>query len=372
MLHDFLSANRAELIGRCASKLELRRAPEGGRTSLEHGIPPFLDQLIRALRVERSADAAQRLALRAERGVTATQHGLELLEHGYSVDQVVHDYGDLCQAVTDLAFERAVQIEIDEFRTLNRCLDDAIADAVREFSRRRDTLREERGARSLNERLGSFAHELRNHVHTATLALTALKAGGIGLAGATGAVLDRSLIGLRTLIDRLLVEVRTSAGTSPRLERLSLAGLMAEVHNAAALEAQARGCELSVARVERDLAVQADRELLLCALGNLLQNAFKFTAPRTRVSLTGRAEGGRVLIEVADQCGGLPRGQAQRLFIPFVQSASDRSGVGLGLAIARRSVEASGGRLSVRDVPGKGCVFTIELPRRSLSEPSVR
>ena len=372
MLHDFLSANRAELIERCGAKLALRRAPEAGRGALEHGIPPFLDQLIRALRMERSPDAAQSRTLRAELGVTATQHGLELLEHGYSVDQVVHDYGDLCQAVTDLAFERAVQIDIDEFRTLNRCLDDAIADAVSEFSRRRDTLREESGARSLNERLGSLAHELRNHVHTATLALTALKAGGVGLGGAIGAVLDRSLIGLRTLIDRSLVEVRTSAGTPPRLERLSLGGLLTEVHNAAALEAQARGCEFSVARVERDLAVQADRELLLCALGNLLQNAFKFTAPRTRVSLTGRADGGRVLIEVADQCGGLPPGRAQRLFIPFVQSASDRSGVGLGLAIARRSVETSGGRLSVRDLPGKGCIFTIELPRRSLSGPSVR
>jgi signal transduction histidine kinase len=371
VLHEFLNANRAELIARCGAKVAARRPLEADGDTLEHGVPPFLDQLIRTLRAERSADAGQGGNVSAELGVTATRHGLELLEHGYNVDQVVHDYGDLCQAITDLAFERAVPVAIDEFRTLNRCLDNAIAGAVTEFSRERDALREEKGARTLNERLGALAHELRNHVHTATLALSALKAGGMGLAGATGAVLDRSLIGLRTLVDRSLVEVRASVGASPTLQRLSLAGLLAVARAAAVLEAQARGCELGVARVERSLAVDADRELLLCALGNLLQNAFKFTAPRSKVSLAGRAEGERVLIEVADQCGGLPPGKAQRLFTPFVQTGGDRSGLGLGLAIARRSVEASGGRLSVRDLPGKGCVFTIDLPRRSLGEPSV-
>jgi signal transduction histidine kinase len=372
MLDEFLTANRTELIARCRFKSAQRPLPRPGGAEMEHGVPPFLEQLIGTLRTERASDLVQVREVSAALGATATRHGLELLEHGYSVEQVVHDYGDLCQAITDLAHERAVTLSIHEFRTLNRCLDNAIAGAVTSFSHRRDTLREEKGTRTLNERLGALAHELRNHVHTATLALTALKAGGIGLVGATGAVLDRSLIGLRTLIDRSLVEVRASAGAPLHLQRLSLAVLLAEARSSAALEAQARGCELAVPRVDRYLAVDADRELLLCALGNLLQNAFKFTAPRTQVSLTGHAEGERVLIEVADRCGGLPPGKAQRLFTPFVQSGSDRSGLGLGLAIARRSVEASGGRLSVRDLPGKGCVFTIELPRRSLSEPSVR
>lgn len=54
------------------------------------------------------------------------------------------------------------------------------------------------------------------------------------------------------------------------------------------------------------------------------------------------------------------------MFQPFIQSGEDRSGLGLGLTIARRSVEVDGGRLEVRDVPGTGCVFTIDLPRRAL------
>jgi signal transduction histidine kinase len=54
------------------------------------------------------------------------------------------------------------------------------------------------------------------------------------------------------------------------------------------------------------------------------------------------------------------------MFRPFTQSGTDRSGLGLGLSIARRGVEADGGMLTVRDIPGIGCVFTIELPRRAL------
>ena len=72
-------------------------------------------------------------------GASATAHGKQLLELGYTVDQVVHDYGDICQAITDLAVERDAPFSVNEFRTLNRCLDNAIADAVTEFSARRDT-----------------------------------------------------------------------------------------------------------------------------------------------------------------------------------------------------------------------------------------
>ena len=111
------------------------------------------------------------------------------------------------------------------------------------------------------------------------------------------------------------------------------------------------------------LFVRANRELLLAALANLLQNAFKFTRANSEVTLNAYAFGEHVLIEVKDHCGGLPPGSAEKLFSPFTQRSNDRSGLGLGLSIARQSVEADGGTLSVRDVPGAGCVFTISLPR---------
>ena len=373
MLHEFLAANRADLIDRCRLKVAKRRAPKPTDAQLEHGIPHFLDQLVKTLRVERSAEPLQSRkvsgpaggdgSISSEIGSTAAQHGHELLLHGLTVDQVVHDYGDLCQAITDLAFERNAPFEVDEFRTLNRCVDNAIADSVTEFSYQRDLLMADGGAQALNERLGFLAHELRNLIQSATLAVAAIKAGNVGLAGATGAVLDRSLTGLRDLVDRSLADVRVTAGMPARHETIDLAGFIAEVRISASLEAQARGCGLEVSSVDPTLAIVGDRELLFSAVSNLLQNAFKFTEQHTGVLLRAVASADRVRIEVQDQCGGLGAGVAEQMFVPFAQSGTDRSGLGLGLAICRRSVEVNRGVLSVRDLPGSGCVFTIDLPR---------
>ena len=380
MLHEFLAVNQSRLIERCSLKVVQRLAPKLSAAGLEHGIPLFLEQLIKTLQVEQTPEpmASRKVSgpagggkpVLSEIGATASQHGRELLQHGFTVDQVVHVYGDLCQAITDLAFEQGAPFQIDEFRTLNRCLDNAIADAVTEFSYQHDSLIAGKTAQALNERLGFLAHELRNLIHTAKLAVTAIKAGNVGLAGATGAVLDRSLIGLGNLIDRSLADVRVSTGIPARHQLIPLADFIAEVRIAASLEAQARGCGFTVSVVDAALAVDADRDLLSSAVGNLLQNAFKFTTRGTEVSLHAYAAADRILIDVEDHCGGLPPGDSEKMFLPFTQGSADKSGLGLGLSICRRSVEANTGTLGVRDVPGSGCIFTIALPRHLLSDPS--
>ncbi|MFN2632316.1 MAG: sensor histidine kinase [Thermoanaerobaculia bacterium] len=95
--------------------------------------------------------------------------------------------------------------------------------------------------------------------------------------------------------------------------------------------------------VDPRLAVNADRHVLFSAVGNLVQNAFKFTRPGTEVTLTVHAVGERVRIEVADHCGGLSPGDSEKLFVPFAQGASDKTGLGLGLSIAREGVQAKRG-----------------------------
>lgn len=216
-----------------------------------------------------------------------------------------------------------------------------------------------------NQRLGFFAHELRNHLNSATLALTAIKTGSVGLTGATGAVVDRSLIALRRLIDRSLSEARTTAGMPVRHRLFSLAEFIAEVQLSASLEAEVNRCKLTISHVDSQLALDADRELLLSAVGNLLQNAFKFTHVGSEVTLQVYAVAERILIEVEDKCGGLPPGDIETMFRPFTQSGGNKTGLGLGLglSISRRSVEANEGTLTVRDIPASGCVFTIDLPR---------
>jgi signal transduction histidine kinase len=375
LLHEFLTANRADLIERCRRKVAKRVTPAGGTVDLDHGVPRFLDQLINTLQVEQTSEPLRSRKISGPSGggpgaseiaVTAALHGRELSERGFTVDQVVHDYGDLCQAITDLANERSLQIDNDEFRTLNRCLDNGIADAVTEYVFQRDSVLENKSVKALNEQLGFLAHELRNLVHTATLAVFAIKAGNVGTNGATGALLDRSLIGMRNLIDRSLAGVRLTAGMPSRAQLISLADFIADVKVSASLEAQTRGCKFIVGDVGRDLALDVDREILLSAVGNLLQNAFKFTRSHSEVTLNAYAAADRIRIDVEDHCGGLSPRAAEEMFMSFKQNGEDRSGLGLGLAICRRSVEANNGTLAVRDVPGSGCVFTIELPRHLL------
>ncbi len=368
MLHEFLEANRAELIERCRGKVARRPTPHAQPAEVLHGIPLFLGQLIEILRLE-SAGAGENSTRKGARHVPselatgAARHGHELLRDGYAVDEVVYAYGDLCQAITELAIEKGATVSGEEFHSLNRCIDDAIADAVTEFGFQRDRLIAEISTRAMSERLGFLAHELRNSLNTAMLSFAAIKTGSVALNGSTSAVLDRSLVGLRDLIDRALADVRLTAGLPAPLDYVALDRFVAEVQVAASLEAKNRGCELIVLPVAEGIAVMADRPMLCSAVSNLLQNAFKFTRSHTHVVLRISATLDHVRIDVEDQCGGLAEGKADAMFKAFKQYDLDRTGLGLGLSIARHAVESSGGTIGVRDVPGVGCVFTIELPR---------
>lgn len=379
-MHEFLTSNRDELIARCRAKVALRSPPGLLEKELANGVTIFLGQLIKTLKLEESAHPMRSRHVSgpsgggnptlSEIGESATLHGKELMQHGFTVDEVVHDYGDLCQAISDLAVETGAAMGVDEFRTLNRCLDNAIASAVTEFGYQRDFVVADKQSIALNERLGFFAHELRNQLCTATLALSVIKEGNVGLNGATGGVLDRALVGLSNLIDRSLAEVRMTAGMSVMRSPLSLAGFISEIKLSAGLEAQLKDCVFTVSEVDPLLAIDVDRDLLLSAVGNLLQNAFKFSRPQTEVTLNAYAVADRILIDVEDGCGGLPPGNAEKMFLPFTQSSDDKSGLGLGLSIAKRSVEANEGVLRVRNIPGLGCAFTIDLPRYLLSAES--
>jgi signal transduction histidine kinase len=369
VLHDFLKTNRAILIDQCRAMVASRSEPKIGDRELAHGIPIFLDQLIETLTIEQiSGPLEGRIAQEGPRssvseiGSMAALHGRDLLEHGFTLDQVVRDYGDVCQAVTSLAYKTGTCIDVDEFRTFNRCLDNAIAGAVTEYAFQQAAATTEEGFQAMNLRLGPLAHELRNFLHIATYAVKAIKAGNVGMTGATGGVLDRSLLGMRNLIDRSLAEVRVTAGLPPRFKSVRVADFIGEIAAASSLDPLARECRFTVDTVDQDLEVSADPDMLAAAVGNLLQNAFKFTKRHSEVHLHTRLSGDRILIEVEDHCGGLPAGAPNKLLLPFVQSGEDRSGLGLGLDICRRSVEANNGVLRIRDVPGSGCIFTIDLP----------
>lgn len=354
MLSEFIEIHREEIITRCRAKVASRSIPPPTPTEIEHGVPLFLDQLVDTLRSSGK--------LTTEISKSAVLHGHELLLRGFTVSQVVHDYGDVCQSVTDLAMEMDAPISTDDFRTLNRCLDDAIAGAVTEFGRRRNKSTLDGEVARGTERLGFLAHELRNLLNTALMAFEVLKTGDVGVAGSTGKVLHRSLVGARDLIARSLAEVRLTQGVENR-ERLLVNEFIDELALAAKMEADVRHITLRVLPVESGLSIHADRQVLAAVIINLLQNAFKFTRPDTSVTLRVGASEERIFIEVEDECGGLATQNPEQLFRPFEQRSANRSGLGLGLAFGRWGAQANNGRLYARNVPNKGCIFTVDLPR---------
>ena len=212
MLHEFLTSNRTELIARCRNKVARRLSPTEIPLALDHGVPLFLQQVVETLRQEQQEPPDPTVEpgpspAPTEIGRAATVHGAELLRLGYTVDQVVHDYGDVCQTVTELAGEHNARISTDEFRTLNRCLDSAIADAVTSFGRAHQILLDDQ-AETLEQRLRYYSMEHRRLVDIALQSYAVIKTGRIGATGATGTVLFQTLEELRSLADRTLPEIR--------------------------------------------------------------------------------------------------------------------------------------------------------------------
>jgi len=353
MLYEFIDLNRDVIISRTGDRVRSRSWPSVAPGEVEHGVPLFLTQLSETLRLERTPAPFPSDAI----GAAATRHGGALLRSGFTVSQVVHDYGDICQTITALAVEQRAPISVEEFHTLNRCLDTAIAEAVTEHAR---VTAAARSAEEI-ERLGRAAHELRDNLNTAMLAFHTVKRGAVAINGSTGAVLGRSLMSLREIVDRAMSEVRLEAGRQKRT-RLPVAAFIDEIAATGMLHSEYRHIRFSVAAVDPQLSIDADPQLLASAVMNLVHNAFKNTPSGGHVVLRARADEGQLLIEIEDECGGIPPSKGD-LFQAFGdRRGSDRSGLGLGLSIARRAVRAHAGEIRIRNIPGKGCVFIIEVP----------
>jgi hypothetical protein len=183
LLHEFITEHRSEIITRCNKRLHARSASRP-MEPLAKGVPLFLDQIAEALRL--------RLGPTPIMAETATIHGADLLRRGFTVAEVIHDYGDVCQTVTELAVEEHAQITALEFKTFNLCLDDSIAQAVTEHGRLRE------GAHT--DRRSHAAQALGHCLDAAILAYDLLRSGQVGIGGSTGAVLGRSLTELRALV----------------------------------------------------------------------------------------------------------------------------------------------------------------------------
>jgi len=354
MLYQFLAENREKILALTVKKTDEVSQDKPTTEKSERGLPQFYDHLRGEL--ERESKGLPKVPDKEEGPDTTERHGKELKRLGYSLSQVVQGYAVLSRAITETAKAAKTPISGDEFKTMNRALDLAVSEAVAGFAKRVG------GEEDCAQKMGFLTHELRNALTAAIVAHTMIKGGLVGSGDNTNALLERNLNRMREILDRSFAQIRMQNGKDVDQCPVLLADIADEVEATAGEEARARGMTLEV-EVGSELKVLADSHYLISALSNLVQNAIKYSKKGGTIRVRSRETEREAVLEVEDQCGGLPDGKTEDLFRPFTQRSADRTGLGLGLTISRQAVVLNGGTLTARDLPGKGCIFTLTLPK---------
>jgi signal transduction histidine kinase len=348
-LAELLAAKRSAILAEWQDQVTGSLHPEAmPHPQLLDHLPAFLDEIAEALREREGPDSSR----------IAADHGGQRLGLGFSLDGVVREYGVLRGAILAVARAESVSVSEQELAVLFDCTITGIAEAVSEYQRQRDAELQ----RHMNEHFAFIAHELRNPLGSSLSALGMLeRSGRLDASERFAQVLTRGLTRMHELIDSTLRSAQLANGIQLQLEPIKLSTLLEDVDLASAASAEEREVVLTF-DVDQDISITVDKRLVLSALTNLVRNAVKFSHEHGNVAVRARGGNERVSFEVEDSCGGLPPGAVQRVFAPFAQLGADRSGFGLGLAIAKQAADVHQGVIRVQDLPGKGCIFVLELP----------
>jgi signal transduction histidine kinase len=356
VLHQVLSAKRDEVMLRWNALVQGKLAPEAmPPLELANEIPKFVTEIIAALRVDSGLSS---FGPSPEVSMTAAGHGAQRLRLGFSIDSVVREYGFLREAIVATATDSGVQPTLRETQIVFDAIITGIADAVTEYSRQRDA----QLSRQANEHFAFIAHELRDPLSSATAAFLFMKLSGLlPVENRSVAAIEHGLQRTKELIDQTLQIARVASGIELRRQSTTLSHLLGDVELGAISEAESKGVAIK-STIEKDDQVSIDIRLVRSALSNLLRNAVKYTTAGSVVELRGQVTNGRLVIEVEDCCGGLDPGKVEEAFAPFIRLDNRQTGFGLGLAIAKQAVDAHGGNIRVQNLPGKGCIFVLEIP----------
>ena len=220
-----------------------------------------------------------------------------------------------------------------------------------------------------DEFLATLAHELRNPLAPMVNAMTLLEAPGVDSSMITRAhgMIRRQLMQLVRLVDDLLDVSRITSGKLVvRKQTVELAQVVQNAVDTARPLLEARKQALTVELPREAVMLQADAVRLSQVFSNLLNNAAKYSDPGGRVTLAAAAENGTVRVRVADEGVGIAPEALASIFEMFTQgetSTTPQSGLGVGLALARRLVELHGGTIVAESRgAGEGSVFTVTLP----------
>jgi signal transduction histidine kinase len=328
----------------------MRQASPSHNDVSSDGIHILVDEIINALKRPAGIDASSTLPGKTE---AAAKLGADRQQRAFPIGELALHIGSISDSVGELGARHAMKFSAHEYRVFNQCIDSITSTAVEQFSHQdHDTLEHE-----AIERVGFLAHELRNSLGTARMSFALLRSGQVGLGSRTADIHERALTRLEQLVEQTLLDARLRARVAQRHVSVNVENLLNEVAVAIPPE---RDVDVTV-DAKPDLEVVTDERLLISAVSNLVQNAVKFSHDAGRVVVRAKRHENAILIEVEDECGGLPPGKTEKLFEPHVQAGANRRGFGLGLAITRQAVERIGGKIFVRNLPNKGCVFAITL-----------
>jgi signal transduction histidine kinase len=354
-LSSLLAERRAEILERWTQRIRREHTDKDlSRGELWDHLPLFFDGVLATLRAEEYPGEGAA----ASNGDTAsTAHGTQRLRVGFDLTEVIREYEILTECILEEVQAVGGSISIGQLRRVLRLVNAGRAEAVVAYAERRDT----EMTRANSQHVAFVAHELRGPLVTALMGVSELRQHVRAEDEWAIGMLTRSLTMLRDLINKVLTAERLTGGVPLSREALDLHALLDQVVTENRLTAEQRKMELVIHAPDR-LPFSGDSRLLRSALDNVLGNAIKFSHLGSVVTLRAARRDKHVVIEIEDACGGLAKGSGAELFEPFVQRDADRSGFGLGLAIVKQAIEAHGGRVFVRNLPNKGCVFVLELP----------
>jgi signal transduction histidine kinase len=354
-LSSLLADRRVEILERWTQRIRWEHPDKDlSRGELWDQLPHFFDEVLGALHAPRGSKGGDTVA---DADTASVEHGTQRLRVGFDLAEVIREYEILTECILDEVNAVEGAISIEQLRRVLRLVNAGRVDAVSAYVERRG----EDIARAHSQHVSFVAHELRGPLMTALMAVQELRQSVPQEHEWALGMLSRSLVSLRDLINKVLTTERLDGRVQLTREALDLRVLLDQVVTENRLSAEQRRIKLIV-RAADALPCSGDRRLLRSAFENVLGNSIKFTQEGSTVIVTGQLREGAIVIEVEDACGGLPDGDTAALFKPFVQRGEDRTGFGLGLAIVKQAIEVHGGRVTVKNLPSKGCVFSLELP----------
>ena len=216
--------------------------------------------------------------------------------------------------------------------------------------------------------VADISHELRNPISTIAAAAETLERGvGPDDARRFQRIIHTEADRMAQMVQEMLTLARLESGLAqPQMRSLDLRHMLAEAVEQMTPQAERAGLTVALTAPSAPLTLDADADLVQRALGNLLDNAIKFTPAPGAITVFAQAEDEAVWLLVRDTGVGLSAEEQRHVFQRFYRADRARGGsggAGLGLALVRHIAEAHGGTVRVESAPGRGSTFGFSLPR---------